>query len=140
MSSEFTSHDLEAYLDEALDVREMAAIETALRADPQLLATLAELQGTRDDRGHSLSSIWRRHRLSCPSREELSSLLLDCLDAEQRDYVYFHITEVGCRVCQANLQDLERQSKQQDVTESRQRRQRYFQSSAGLLPRREPDA
>ena len=74
---------------------------------PALVERLKVIQRRRDLGGHTLAAVWRRHRLSCPSREDLGSFLLDTLDPELRDYVYFHITEVGCRMCQANLRDLE---------------------------------
>jgi hypothetical protein len=138
MTAEFTNYDLESYLDESLDVRDMAAIETALREDRRLLAKLAEIQSRRECGAHSVAAIWRRHRLSCPRRDDLGNLLLDTLDAEQRDYIFFHITEVGCRMCQANLQDLQNQQKQTDPT-SHHRRRRYFQSSASLLPNHPED-
>jgi hypothetical protein len=81
---------------------------------------------------HSLGAIWRRHRLSCPPREQLGSFLLGVLDADHADYIRFHIETIGCRVCQASLADLEeQQTAASKVVE--QRRTRYFQSSAGYL-------
>jgi hypothetical protein len=126
--------DLEAYLDEALPVAEMARIEEALRRDPQLLEQLAAINARRDAGVHSLGEIWRRHRLSCPPREQLGSYLLRTLPKGTSQYIKFHIETVGCRLCQANLADLENQ--QAEAAETiRQRRRKYFQSSAGYLPR-----
>jgi hypothetical protein len=59
--------------------------------------------------------------------------LLEALDGPGADYVYFHITEIGCRLCQANLKDLEEQQKRTAPDHVQKRRQRYFQTSAGLL-------
>jgi hypothetical protein len=128
------SSQLEAYLDEALPAEEMARIEAALRNDPELLAQLAAINARRDAGVHSLGEIWRRHRLSCPSREQLGGHLLGTLPKAFSDYIKFHLQIVGCRVCQANLTDLEnQQAEAADV--SRTRRRRYFQSSAGYLSR-----
>ena len=58
--------------------------------------------------------------------------MLDALDPETANYIYFHVTEIGCRYCQANIDDLQAEKNQQKpVVEKRQRR--YFQSSAGYL-------
>jgi anti-sigma factor RsiW len=133
-----TSHpyhdcDLEAYLDEGLAPEEMARIEQALRSDPALVRQLASIHARRDAGVHSLGAIWRRHRLTCFTREQLGSYLLGTLDDETAKAVRFHIETVACRYCAANLADLkEQQIERREVTQAR--RSRYFQSSAGHLP------
>lgn len=129
---QFTEHELEAFLDEALSPEEMARLEMALRSQPKLARALAEVRSRRDAGVHSLGEIWRRHRLSCPKRENLGSFLLGALDREHADYIHFHLETVGCRYCQANLQDLQRQQ-QETADNSARRRSKYFQSSAGYL-------
>ena len=84
---------------------------------------------------HSLGEIWRRARLSCPSRQQLGSYLLGVLDDDHADYVTFHIETVGCRYCAANLTDLQRQQAEKSDT-VQLRRRKYFQSSAGFLGKR----
>jgi hypothetical protein len=128
----FTTIELNAYLDEALPVETMAAIEAALRSDADLATQLAEIAARRDSGVHSLGEIWRRCRLSCPTREQIGSHLLGVLPDEQSGYIKFHIEEIGCRYCNANLEDLKNQqaeAAERAVT----RRRRYFQSSAGHL-------
>ncbi|HTQ40266.1 MAG TPA: hypothetical protein VMJ32_14670 [Pirellulales bacterium] len=133
----FTPADLIAYLDEALPVESMAAIEEALRHDPKLTQQLTEMVARRDSGVHSLGEIWRRYRLSCPSREQLGSQLLGILLEEESGFINFHIETVGCRYCQANLGDLKlQQSAAADhaaVDRANSRRKKYFQSSAGHL-------
>ena len=125
---------LEAYLDEALPAEDMARVEESLRKDPALLEQLAAINARRDAGVHSLGEIWRRGRLSCPSREQLGASLLGTLPKATAQYVRFHIEKVGCRLCQANLKDLDNQ--QAEAAETVQtRRRRYFQSSAGYLAR-----
>ncbi|MCH8923209.1 MAG: hypothetical protein IIA67_08700 [Planctomycetes bacterium] len=132
MPSSFTEAELEAYLDEALAVDRMSAIETALRDKPQLVQQLTAISARRDAGVHSLGEVWRRARLSCPSREQLGSYLLGALAEEEEHYFKFHLEVVKCRYCQANLADLDGQQADSDQTvETRQRR--YFQSSAGYL-------
>ena len=132
MTRRFTLVELEAFLDEALTPGEMSEIEAQLRELPKLLQQLQSILGRRDAGVHSLGAIWRRHRISCPSRDLLGSYLLGVLDPEEQDYIRFHLEEVGCRYCLANLEDL--QSRQQESAETSQvRRRRYFQSSAGYL-------
>lgn len=136
MSDELSQARLEAYLDEALPAEEMSRVEKALRANPRLVERLATINARRDAGVHSLGEIWRRNRLTCPSREQLGSYLLGALPEGLAQYIDFHLEMVGCRYCQANLADLEsRQAEEpQDV---QTRRRKYFQSSAGYLRRGE---
>ncbi len=126
---------LAAYLDEALPVPQMVAIESALRDDAALRDRLVVLIGREDAGLHSIGVIWRRHRLSCPSRQTLGQHLLGILPPEQAAAVEFHLHEVGCRVCLANWDDLQSASGSPSSGQSEtQRRQRFFQTSAGHLP------
>jgi hypothetical protein len=132
MALPFTTAELEAYLDEALPVEQMTAIERALRTSPDLVKQLAQINGRRDAGVHSLGEIWRRQRLSCPTREQLGSNLLGVLDDDHADYIRFHIDTVGCRFCAANLADLESQQAEA-ADHATRRRRKYFESSAGFL-------
>lgn len=133
--SPITPAELEAYLDEALPAEEMARIEKALRSDPALTAELAAVMARRDAGVLSIGAIWRRHRLSCPTRQQWGAYLLGTLAQEAAEYFRFHLETVGCRYCQANLIDLQRQQSQTE-TGVAQRRRKYFQSSVGRLPKR----
>ena len=132
MTDSFRQGDLDAYLDEALPVEEMARIEKALRDEPSLARQLAAILARRDSGVISLGEVWRRHRLSCPTRQELGSFLLGVLPDDAAKYVTFHVDVVGCRYCQANVADLKNQ--QAEIQSSvEDRRRKYFQSSAGHL-------
>ncbi len=135
MSTDFSNAELEAYLDEALPIERMTAIEESLRKNAALEERLAATNGRRDAGVHSVGEIWRRHRLSCPSREQLGSFLLGVLSADAADYVKFHLETVECRYCAASLEDLRAQQSAADAGQIQQRRNRYFQSSAGYLRR-----
>lgn len=133
MSEEaFTSADLEAYLDEALPPDEMAAIEEALRDNTELGLKLVAIHGRRDAGVHTLGEIWRRHRLTCPSREKLTLYLDDKLDGEEASYIKFHLEEVHCRLCVASYEDI-RISRQDEDEESESRHQRFLDSSSTYL-------
>lgn len=134
MADPFRQPDLEAYLDEALPVEEMAHIEKALRDDRSLAGQLAAIIARRDSGVISLGEVWRRHRLSCPTRQELGSFLLGVLPDDAAHYVAFHVEVVGCRYCQANLADLKNQQAEAQAS-AEDRRRKYFQSSAGHLRR-----
>lgn len=133
MTQLFRQQDLEAYLDEALPADDMARIEEALRQHAALRDELVSIHSRRDSGLHSLGEIWRRHRLTCPTRQQLGSLVLQALSESETDYLRFHLE--GCRYCQANLHDLEAQQREA-VVNATTRRRRYFQSSAGLLKAR----
>jgi anti-sigma factor RsiW len=131
----FTTPELEAYLDEALPAEMMATLEREMRAQPALAARLATLNAQRDAGLHTLGAIWRRWRLTCPGRQELSNYLLDVLPPAAARYVTFHVQEIGCRLCKANLDDLAHRQRE-SAAEATTRRRRYFQSSAGRLTRK----
>ncbi len=135
MTESFRQSDLEAFLDEALPAEEMSRIEQALRGDAELARRLAGVHARRDAGVHSLGEVWRRHRLSCPTRQELGGFLLGALPEETADYIAFHVEMAGCRFCQANLADLEERRAALDRT-AEVRRRRYFDSSAGFLRRK----
>lgn len=132
MKSKFSNSELDAFLDEALPTEQMAAIEEALRNDAELQQRVAAVNGRRDAGVHSLGDVWRRHRLSCPSREQLGSYLLGVLSNEQSDYIKFHLETIECRYCAASLGDLQAQHSAAEA-ETTRRRQKYYQSSVGHL-------
>ncbi len=130
--SEISREQLHAYLDDALNDAEMAKIEQALRHSEPLRRSLRQAMQERDRGEHSLGAVWRRERLTCPSREQLGSYLLQVLDDEQQNYLDFHLHVIGCPYCVANLADL--QALQQEAApKRRERRRRFFQSSAAYL-------
>jgi hypothetical protein len=132
MKSEFTQSELEAYLDESLDVERMSQIEQALRRQPELLERLAQINGRRDSGLHSLGEIWRRHQIGLPTREELGSYLLGVLPDEHASYIRFRVETLKCRYTIANLADLQAQQREGE-TQVAARRRKYFQSSVGHL-------
>jgi len=135
MEPKFTAAELEAFLDEALSPKMMSAVENELRKRPDLTQDLAETLARRDRGVHTLGGIWRAERLTCASRQQLGNYLLGVLEDEEAQYLRFHIKEIGCRYCQANLADLESQQAEAGE-ETTTRRKKYFQSSAGYLGRK----
>jgi hypothetical protein len=127
-----TDAELEAFLEESLPGEEMAGIENEIRQRPELLRRLSMINGRRDAGLHSVGEIWRRHRLSCPDRQQLGSYLLGVLDNDHASYIRFHLDQIGCRFCQANYADLRAQQEEtQELIITR--RTKYFQSTAGHL-------
>ncbi len=103
-----TPEVLRDYLNDALPDAELAAVERALRESAELRTLLAEVHG-QDDRGeHTAGAIWRRERVSCPTRDQLGGYLLGAGDPDLLEYIRFHLNEIGCPYCQANLDDLKK--------------------------------
>ena len=127
----FTDAELTAFLEEALPASRCAELEHELRSNGELRGRLVEVRGRESAGLHTIGAIWRRARLSCPTRSELGQHVLGTLPEEFSDYIQFHLETIGCRYCQANLADLEAASRQDEVPA--QRRRRYFQTSAGYL-------
>jgi len=125
---------LSVYLEESLPVDQLSEIERRLREDDGLRQRLIGVIRDQELGIHHVGAIWRRHRLSCPDREDWGRYLLGVLDPETERYHRFHLDQVGCRYCAANFEDLrEAQRSQQTDDSSRRRRQRYFATSAGRL-------
>jgi hypothetical protein len=125
---------LDAYLDDALGEADTALVERSLRDSAVLRQELRGLVQDRDRGDHSVGAIWRRERISCPTRTVLGTYLLQALDDDAQDYIEFHVKTIGCPFCQANLADLT--ALQRQVTpETQVRRRRFYESSAGLLRR-----
>jgi hypothetical protein len=101
-----TREVLRAYISDALPDDELVAVERSLRESADLRALLKEVIEQEDRGEHTAGAIWRRERISCPTRDQLGSYLLGASDKEQLEYIRFHIEEIGCPYCQANLEDL----------------------------------
>lgn len=129
-----TDEELRAYLAEHLPAERMAAIESSLRDSEPLRRQLSTIARDSDHGGYSVGEVWRRNRLSCPTRSQLGAYLLQALDDAPREYIDFHLQTIGCRVCNANLADLQ-QATAAAAPEKQRRRRKYFESSAGYLPR-----
>jgi hypothetical protein len=131
---EISDAELIAFLDEALSDERASEVERRLRDDPSLRDRLVAVRGRETAGLHTLGAIWRRARLSCPSREDLGQFLLETLPEDEADFIHFHLDTVQCRYCQANLEDLQTAAK---AGEQQTRRRKYFQTSAGYL-RKDP--
>ena len=85
-----------------------------------------------------VSTIWRRQRLTCSSREKLWAFLIGGLVPPEEDYVRFHLEIVKCRSCSANLKDLQDSSVDQTAPPPprNDRRRKFFQTSVGELPKK----
>jgi len=127
--SDFTDEELLAYADECLPGARSAQIETDLRGSEALRQRLAGLLAAADQGGKSLGEIWRRTRLSCPSRATWAGYMEGGIGEGLRQYLTFHLETVGCRFCAANLADLKTS---EDAT-AQVRRQKIFQTSVGRL-------
>lgn len=130
--SEISREQLHAYLDDALSDAETAKVEQALRNSEPLRRALRQAMQERDRGEHSLGAVWRRERLTCPTREQLGSYLLQVLDDGEQEYIDFHLQAIECPFCVANLADLQALQKE-SPPQARERRRRFFQSSAGYL-------
>src|SRR5690349_10625614 len=111
MSHAIDVETLRAYLSETLPPGEMARVEKALRDSSELRAQLEDVRQNRPEGSlHTLGAIWRRARLTCPTRQQWGSYLLEALDPELADYYTFHLDVIACPFCRANLADLEGKS------------------------------
>ncbi len=127
-----TRQMLRDYIEDALPDDELPLVEKALREQPEIQTLFRQIREELDRGEHSIGAIWRRERLSCPTRDQLGSFLLEALDPDLQDYISFHLKTIGCAQCQANLEDLNKRKAESDEP-VRKRRQRIVKSTAGLL-------
>ena len=130
MSASFTDEELMAYADERLSVARASELERLLRGSTALVQRLAELVQSSESLDHSLGAMWRRGRWSCPPRAVWSAFVGGRLGDGLSQHLRFHVETIGCRVCAANLADLQQSGDQSD---SEGRVRQIFQSSAGRL-------
>jgi hypothetical protein len=126
---------LRDYLADALAAEHSARVEKALRESAELRARLEDVRQNRaDGQLHTLGAIWNRARLTCPSRQQLGSFLLDALDPALASYLTFHVEVVECPFCRANLADLKAQAQTAATAHaSKSRQRRILESSQHLL-------
>ncbi len=126
---------LREYLLDTLAPEVSARVEKALRDSAELRGRLEDVRQNRaDGQLHTLGAIWHRTRLTCPSRQQLGSYLLEALDPDLASYLTFHIEVVECPFCKANLDDLKMQTQTASAASaSRTRQHRFLQSSQHLL-------
>ncbi|MFO0914927.1 MAG: sigma-70 family RNA polymerase sigma factor [Pirellulales bacterium] len=117
------------------ELLQMDEKQVALRKH-RMIERLGQRVGREGDASHVplddslLTQAWEQLRPSCPKRTTLGKLVLGALDGPWKDYIQFHVHELGCRFCQANLADvqLEAQPDRPDPA-----RQRILQSSIGFF-------
>jgi RNA polymerase sigma factor (sigma-70 family) len=76
-----------------------------------------------------LTRVWESLRPTCPKRSTLGRFLLQTLESPWREHVDFHLNQLGCRFCQANVEDLRRES----ANDASPMRARIFQSTVGFM-------
>jgi RNA polymerase sigma factor (sigma-70 family) len=99
----------------------------------QVVGPRLDLEGwDESDQAESLmTSVWEQRRPTCPKRSTVGRFVLGTLEQPWREYVEFHLHKLGCRLCLANLEDLQKQNRY----EPQELRDRIFQSTVGFLKR-----
>ncbi len=132
--STISDEELLAYADEQLQTELSTQIEKILRHEQAERERLRILLEQRDQGNLGLGDIWRHERLSCPQRSELGLFLINALEAQQQNYITFHLQQVGCSYCQAILEEMQATSTIEEADQlTKKRREHLFASSAGLL-------
>jgi len=135
MEREYSDHELLAYLEDSLPTEISANLEKLLRAPNQIAIQnrLQNLIDSRDAGTHTIGEIWKRHHVSCPSREDLGRYILQAMSDAESKFIQLHIEVTRCEVCQSNLDDLLQATNQSNQAATISRRTKYFQSSVGRI-------
>jgi RNA polymerase sigma factor (sigma-70 family) len=76
-----------------------------------------------------LTEIWQELRPTCPKRSTLGRHCLGTLEEPWRDYVEFHLSQVECGFCLANVDDLKAETAAAPIVMTQHR----FQSTIGFF-------
>ena len=107
-------------------IRDHAAAELT----PERLQALRQARWEDSEAADSiLTRAWETLRPTCPKRSTLGRYLLQTLESPWREHVEFHLNRLGCRFCQANLEDLRHES----ANQASPARAQIFQSTVGFL-------
>jgi len=128
MTAPFTDSELAAYIAETLAVERSVALEAELRTSTALRERLRGLLAVGDSGALSVGALWQQQRISCPSRSTWAAYLADELGGGLTDYLQFHLDDIGCRFCAANVADL-----QASDPDAERRTRKYFETSVGRL-------
>jgi RNA polymerase sigma factor (sigma-70 family) len=79
---------------------------------------------------HLLIEVWELVRPTCPKRSTLGKYTLRTLEADWMDHIQFHVDQLGCRLCRANLDDMHQQI---DDEAAKSFSDRVMQSSIGFF-------
>lgn len=80
----------------------------------------------------TIARVWRQRRLSCLKRSTIGSHLLGVLEEPWASYTQFHLDDVKCLMCKANVEDLAAEG---GVLADPEHAEQMFQSSVGFLSR-----
>jgi len=135
MEHEYSDEELLAYLEDSLPTEALADLEILLRTPDQtsLQNRLQNLINARDAGTHTIGEIWKRHHVSCPTREDLGRYILQAMSDAESKFIQLHIEVTLCEVCQSNLDDLLLATNQSNQAAIISRRTKYFQSSVGRI-------
>lgn len=102
--------------------------ELAATHDPSgvVLPALAD-QAAEGGTGLEVAAVWREQRVSCPARHWLARHRAGSLEPGPAEFVAFHLEEMECPWCRANLDDLAREDDLEPLLE------RVRASTAGYL-------
>lgn len=90
-------------------IRRLGELAQQRAGGGDLLAALG--QAAQDEQGMldlDLAVLWRKERVSCPSRHWLARLVAGTLEAGPAQFVRFHLDSMRCAWCNANRDDLAR--------------------------------
>jgi hypothetical protein len=129
----FSDAQLLAYAEERLPMAATLQLEKSLESDEKLKTDLRRVCGQHLTGELSLATIWRDFQVGCLSQDQLAAYVGHQLGGALADYVRFHIDEVGCRICEARLDELARLAHNSSNEQVTPLASKCFNSSVGLI-------
>ena len=130
-----TDDILLGFLEETLSPEQMHDIEMLIRTDVEIQKRLELLLAQTENGEHSLGTIWRNNKISCPERKELGKFLLGAISPPEKTWIEHHLNSLKCSFCIANLEDLKQHQKAltSNIQPENTRASRLFESSIGMI-------
>lgn len=114
------------------EIKESVAKSPRLNRDEQLVVAGPTGGVAWEDSPTAMSmmtEVWEARRPTCPKRSTVGRFLLGTLEKPWQSYVDFHLNQLGCQFCRANLEDL----KKQTTEEPRAFQSRVMHSTIGFF-------
>jgi hypothetical protein len=126
---------LTGYVEGTLDAATQKRVKAEISSCELCLGFHREIESELHSLSLSISLLWAAERISCPHRDILKGFLAGSLKKGEADYVEFHLREISCSFCAANLEDLRALESENETKLLDSARDRLSQSTSVFLGR-----
>lgn len=122
-----------SYVEGSLSPEQSDAVQSHVESCDLCGRFHGEVEGEIKSLSMSISLVWTEEGISCPHRDILKAYLAKSLSGGEADYVEFHLTEIACQFCNANLEDIRALDSEEESRYLDSVRERLNQSTSAFL-------